>query len=374
MCSLFIFSCSAPSEDASGTIGVLIAQRDSLRTVQKQIRSELDALDKKITSLDTASANALPVVEATHIQLAPFSKYLTIHGNVESSKNALINVEVPGKITAVHVKTGQRVSAGQVLVSQDTDILRKNIKELESSLELATTMFQKQSSLWQEGVGTEVQFLQAKNQKESLELKLATTKSQMAKSEIRAPFSGIVDEVFVKKGEVANGMAPVIRLVNTQSLHVKCDVSEQHLDAVDIGTPVRIHFPNLNSTATGNVNRIGRFINPNNRTFKIEVDLPEMDKLMPNLLVNLDVLTLQVDSAISIAEDLVQQDAQGNQFVFTLQGSGEVQSVVKNIIEEGDSYDGQVWVKSGLQLRDKLITVGGRSVKAMQEVKVQLKQ
>src|SRR5690606_14136693 len=189
----------------------------------------------------------------------------------------MISAETAGTIERVHVKEGQRVGAGQVLVTLDAAILRNAVAELKTSLELANTIFEKQSRLWEQKIGTEVQYLEAKNNKESLERKLATTQSQLAQAVVKAPFAGTVDDVTAREGEMASPGVPLVRITSPQDTYIKADISERYIGKLGVGDEVEVYFPVQDMRAKSTIAAVSQVINPENRTFSVEVKIPKVD-------------------------------------------------------------------------------------------------
>ena len=269
------------------------------------------------------------------------------------------------------VEVGQKVNVGQTLVILDTEIIQKNIDEVKTAYDLVKTLFEKQEKLWQQKIGSEMQYLEAKNRKESLDQKLETLNAQLDKALIKAPFSGIIDEIFPKEGEMANPMFPVLRMVNLDRVYIVSDVSEDYLGKVKVGSFVRAEFPSLETSFKAKINRIGSYINAKNRTFKVYVDLNNKDNILkPNLLSVLNIRDFEQDSAVVVPSNIIQQDASGADFLFIIEKNSETLKAKKIVVKTGKLYKGETMIKNGLKGDEEIIIKGARSIKGGQEIKI----
>ena len=360
-------------EDSSqDQMSIWKSEKDSLKTELDKITERLSALDKLITEADTNFVKSLTLVTTEEIAAQQFNHYFEIYGKVESDKNVMIYPEYMGTLTSVRVKEGDNVSSGQVLATIDNQVISNQIKELETSYELANTVYEKQARLWEKNIGSELQYLEAKNNKESLESSLATLRSQRAKTIIKAPFSGIVDELFSNPGDLANTQMPFARIVNTKNIYIESEVSEQLIGAVDKGTDVEVHFPSLNETITSTVTETGSFINPENRSFKVKVNLPTGGTdYKPNLLAHLKIKDYSIDSALVVKSSLVQQTSDGKDFLYLLEESENKSTGKRTFVELGREYEGMVEILAGIKPGDIIINEGSRSIRNGQQVRIQ---
>ena len=364
----FMAACSQPAVE--GDLQTLTAQRDSIKTVVDGLNAQITDLDAAIAALDTtASYDAV-----TEFEVNPdlFYHYFEVFGTVEADKSINLFPLNSGKVERIHVKAGQKVSQGQLLVSLDTDLMESSLKELETALALAQTVFKKQQKLWiDEQIGSEIQYLQAKNNYDGLAQKLETLKEQMAMSEVRAPFAGTIDEVFAKVGELAAPQMPAVRLVNTSGVYVKADVPESYANRVKVGTPANVAFTSMDFEVAAEVLQVGQFIQAGNRTFSINVSLPaDPGSVKPNQMVHVALQDYRNDAALAGPSSLIQQDVEGNDFVFVLQNKGSYSEVAKVFVEAGLSYEGRTEIKSGIEAGAQLVDKGSRSVRTGQRVHV----
>jgi len=364
----FIAACSQPAVE--GDLQTLTAQRDSIKTVVDGLNAQITDLDAAIAALDTTAS--YDAVTAFEVNPDLFYHYFEVFGTVEADKSINLFPLNSGKVERIHVKAGQKVSQGQLLVSLDTDLMESSLKELETALALAQTVFNKQQKLWiDEQIGSEIQYLQAKNNYDALVQKLQTLKEQMAMSEVRAPFAGTIDEVFAKVGELAAPQMPAVRLVNTSGVYVKADVPESYANRVKVGTPANVAFTSMDFEVAAEVLQVGQFIQAGNRTFSINVSLPaDPGSVKPNQMVHVALQDYRNDAALAVPSSLIQQDVEGNDFVFVLQNKGAYSEVAKVFVKTGLSYEGRTEIKSGIEAGAQLVDKGSRSVRTGQRVHV----
>jgi RND family efflux transporter MFP subunit len=289
---------------------------------------------------------------------------------VKSRKNVLISAENMGSINHIPVKEGYEVAKGQLIMSMDTELYQRSLERLETEHALAKTMFEKQSNVWKQNIGTEVQFLEAKNKKESLENQIANVKTQISKSQIRAPFDGTIEEVVVKEGEMAQIGSPLVRIVNHHDMYVKADLSESNIGNFKKGDPVIIYFPSIDKTIKSKISSVGQVIDENNRTFSIEALLPVTDfTIKPNLMVVVKMKDFEVDDAVVIPSKLIQRDNLGD-FVFITESDSDELVAKKVQIDRGVTYKSNTLIKGGLTGSETLINEGFRDVAEGSKVKV----
>lgn len=364
----FVAACSQPAVE--GDLQTLTAQRDSIKTVVDGLNAQITDLDAAIAALDTTAS--YDAVTAFEVNPDMFLHYFEVFGTVEADKSINLFPLNSGKVERIHVKAGQKVSQGQLLVSLDTDLMESSLKELETALALAQTVFNKQQKLWiDEQIGSEIQYLQAKNNYDALVQKLQTLKEQMAMSEVRAPFAGTIDEVFAKVGELAAPQMPAVRLVNTSGVYVKADVPESYANRVKAGTAANVAFTSMDFEVAAEVLQVGQFIQEGNRTFSINVSLPaDPGTVKPNQMVHVALQDYRNDAALAVPSSLIQQDVEGNDFVFVLEHKGSYSEVAKVFVEAGLSYEGRTEIKSGIEVGAQLVDKGSRSVRTGQRVHV----
>jgi membrane fusion protein (multidrug efflux system) len=353
--ALVIFSCAQTNE--------IDAKKSELTEAKEQLftlKSKISKLELELVELGVVEVNTnLTLVSTIIINQKPFYHQVDVRGAVQSRNNVLISAETPAAVQQILVVEGQQVRKGQTLISQDGEVLKGSIEELESSLELATTMYERQQKLWEQNIGTEVQFLEMKNRKESLDLKLATTRSQLSKTVIKAPFNGVVDMIDVRVGEMAQPGMPIIRLVSMSNMYIKADVSESFIAKFSKGQKVKVYFPSTDYTIHSNISSIGQVINPNNRTFEIEVSIPANGaKVKPNMITVLTLADYVNKNALAVPTNIIQSDRMGN-YAFQVKEE-EGKSVVRRVdIETGITYGIETEIKQGLSGGETLVHKGG---------------
>ncbi|QTN37995.1 efflux RND transporter periplasmic adaptor subunit [Cryomorphaceae bacterium] len=360
---------TTPTEDTSD-LGQLRAEKDSLIVLSQKVLDEISVLDEKISSLDTNAKRAL--VSILPVSQQNFEHYFSVHGVVRANKNVTLYAESAGNVTGMNVKEGQRVSAGQVLVELDAEVMKSQLKEVETNLALAIDLYERQKRLWDQKIGSEVDYLNAKNRKEALEQSKATLERQIQMAQIIAPFSGVIDEVFPRKGEYVGPSSPVVRLINLDQTYLESDVSEYYVSKVKAGTPVLIEFPSLDTTLEAKITRTGNYINPNNRTFKLEVNLTNVRgiELKPNLLAVVNVMDYNDEEALVLPARTIQQTPTGESFVYVVsQGTG-VAKVRKQMITTGFTYQNMTEITEGLKATDFIVDKGARSIREGQDVRI----
>lgn len=331
----------------------------------QELKSEITELEKEIAAQDPEFARAnrrAALVTTLPVMVQDFEHFVEVRGEVRSNSNVTISAEAMGLISRIPVEEGQNVKQGDVLLNINASVLQSNIEEVKTQLELASSVFERQKNLWEQNIGSEIQFLEAKNRKEALERQLATLQTQLNQSVVRAPFNGTIEELMVRQGEMASAGMPLVRLVSLQNMYIKADVSENYVGNFKRGDEVEVTFPALNRTITTSLASVGQVIDPRNRTFTIEARLPgDTELLKPNLLAVLKVKDFEKDDAIVIPTNLIQRDGQG-EFVYVVSQQGEVPQARKKHIETGITYQNQTLVQAGLDGDDVLVNQGFREV------------
>jgi membrane fusion protein, multidrug efflux system len=324
------------------------------------LNSEIKALEADISKLDPdfANANKKSILITTAVaRKGEFTHFVEVTGSVLSKKNVSISAETAGRILEVPVMEGMRVSKGQILAKIDAESIQRNLEEMENSLELATTIFQKQERLWKQKIGTEIQYLEAKNRKEGLEKNLASMKTQMDKSFVRAPFSGTIETVQVRIGELVQPGVPMFEFVGESDLFIQADVSESYVGILGKGDTVTVEFPSINKSLTSSVSAIGGIINPNNRTFRVEVALPNVSGIKPNMISVLKIRDYRNSNSVLIPAHLILADTKGD-YVFIVENQTAQKKYVKRGLTAGDETE----ILEGLLGGEILVDKGFREV------------
>jgi len=356
---LWLLGCGEKSEipaDLEGKKALLVAYKKQMA----ELKSKSEALEADINAIEKPDPKAgLKLVQTISLADTTFQHYVEVQGNVESDENVLVNPEIAGTLLRKAVKEGENVKKGQLLAEIDAESIRKNIAELEKSLELAQITFERQANLWSQKVGTEIQYLQAKNNKERLEKSLETAKTTLRKSLVIAPINGVVESFSINIGEMANPAIPICRIVNLTKVEVTADVSEVYAKAVRKGDKVDIVFPSLGTQLSAPVSLVGQYIKPDNRTFRIEVQVPNTEGfLKPNTMAIVKINDFTQKNALIIPNHIIQKATDGSKFVYVVRRAEQKDIVKKVIVEVGKSYNGNTHILSGLAVGDKIITKG----------------
>jgi RND family efflux transporter MFP subunit len=358
-----VVSCGEKNNNQ--TVDQLIAAKNNkeLQARKAAIQADLAKIEAALATLNVRKEEAL--VSVATLKDTVFNHYLDIQGSVETKENILIQPEMPGTLVALNVKAGQRVSKGQLLARVDDGGSSQQVASLETQYQLAKTTFERQKNLWSQKIGSEIQYLQAQTQMLSLQRSVAQAKAMLSKTEIRAPFSGTIDEVFVERGQVVSaGPQGLMRIVNLNNMYVSTSIPESYIGKLKVGTQVDVFLTSLNKNYKGKVRQIGNFINPNNRSFGIEVSIPNPENLLrPNQVAKLKVIDYTVKNAIVVPSNVVQEDGKGNQFVFVAANSnGKTATAKKTMVTVGKSSDNLTEILSGLNANDIIVIEGVNTI------------
>lgn len=341
---------------------------EKLKAEHAELEKEIAQLEKEVAGLDTVKTSVPVRVET--INTTVFKRPVNVQGVVESDKNVLISSEVAGRVLEVAVKEGQRVSQGQTIARINGDITAGSINEVENALRLAETTYQKQKRLREQNVGTEMQLLQAENQRDALKKQLETLRAQYSKYNITAPVSGVVDMVEVNQGEnIMPGMV-VARVVNNSNLKVTAEVSERYVKAVKAGDSVILKFPSIDLKMGAKVSSVGQVIDPANRTFSMVVNInSNTENLKPNLLSMVTIYDYVNPKAISVPANVIINDGTNN-YVFVAETKGGKTIAKKVIVEPGTTSESQTEIKEGLNPGDRVITENYKALVDGAEIKI----
>ncbi|WP_242202951.1 efflux RND transporter periplasmic adaptor subunit [Aestuariivivens insulae] len=346
-------------------------KKSELDATKQEITAQLKQLETKIKALDPQEK--IPLITTFKANETVFTHFVELQGNVNTKQNLVIYPEYAGTLTHVYVKEGQHVSKGQLLAKIDDGGLSQQLAQLEIQANLAKTTFERQERLWNQNIGSEIQYLQAKSSYEAQQKAVNHLKEQIAKTTVRAPFTGTIDDVITEQGSVvAPGQSPLFRIVNLQNMYVETDVPERYISDVTAGKEVIVNFPVLNKEVKAKVRQAGSFINPANRTFKVEIAIGNTDKnIKPNLTAKLKINDYINEKAILIPQSIISENAEGEQYVYTIIGkTGETATAKREIIETGKTQGDYIEVTSGLQHGVEIVDEGARSVKDGQQVKI----
>lgn len=346
------------------------AQLEELKSQRAKLDAEIEKLETEVGTTKTAAV-ATKAAEVNVSELTPkaFDYYFQTQGSVEAVDNILVSARTMGIISQVLVVEGSVVSKGETLAQIDNSVILRNIDEVKSQLSLATTVYERQKNLWDQKIGTEVAFLQAKNAKEGMEKRLSTLNEQLDMCRIKSPISGSVDEVFLKIGENAAPGAPAFRVVSSDKLKLKANVSEAYVTSIKKGNPADLTFTDIGETVAAKVTFVGRTINQLSRTFPVEVDIfKKTENLRPNMTGNVKIVFKTVPNAIVVPINIV-QEINGQKVVYIAEKSGESYVAKRREIVIGGIYGNMAEVKSGLKAADLLVTVGYQGLEDGETVK-----
>lgn len=356
---------------SSNNMEAVKAKRAELNKQQRDLKAEIDKLNDYIDTHEKKERPALITAEV--IKDTIFKHYVEVQGNVETDQNVVLNAEYSGVLTNVYVKEGQQVSKGQRLGKIDDGGLSSQVAQQEAQMALAQTTFERQKRLWDQKIGSEIQYLQAKTNYEASKNVTQQLRSQMAKTVITAPFSGIVDEIISDPGQVVvPGQTPIIRLVNLSNMYVKASIPETYLKNIKKGSQVKVKLASINEEFTGTVQQVSNYINPNNRSFDIQVQIPNKDGLVkPNLIATVKVNDYSVENAITVPENILQENAAGETIAYLYKRINDSIGIAKRVLlETGLSYQNHTEVKSGLKKGDTIIKEGAKILRDGQKVTI----
>ncbi len=405
--SVIALLAACSQKTGNKTLDDLHSKRDSLQTLKFDIEKQLNNIDAQIAEIDTTvnpddlkiikkiaqqknrivsidakirklenqmtarEQKTLVPVSVKEIKPETFNHYIITYGEVKAKNYAMISPEMNGRIEKIHVSEGEYVKEGQLLVSLNTESIDQQIKGVKSSLELAVKTFQKLDTLWKQNIGSEIDYLSAKNNKESLESQLESLLAQKRMSQISAPFNGIVDKIFPKKGELATPSFPVIEFVDLSKLTIKADVSEAYIGEIDKGQVVELTFsafPDLIIKTP--IIRVSKVINSDSRTFEIEMEIDNPgEKIKPNVVSTIKVNDFSSDNAFVVPSLAVRKDITG-EYVYTVEHKDNKDVVAKKYVKTGLSYEENTMIPEGLEKGEKVVVKGYHLVSSGVEVKL----
>jgi RND family efflux transporter MFP subunit len=360
-----IAGCSAASKEDDKQ-----ARLDKLKTDHANIAKEIKKLEEEIAKENPDAKPAAKAKEVSITEIAPtkFDHYVQTQGSVESENNILVSAKTMGVITQVLVTEGQQVSKGQTLATIDNSVISNSLASMESQLELATSVFERQENLWKQKIGTEVQYLQAKTNKEALEKQLASLREQNDMYRIKAPISGTVDAIHVKVGEAIQPGMPAARVVNASELKIQAKISEAYVTTIKKGNKVVVSIPELKKEIRAIVSFVGKTIDPLSRTFTVEVELPSEEYLRPNMTATVRVIFNSDPSALVVPVNVI-QEINKEKVVYVAEVSGK-NTVARRKVVTVDGVFGNNAQVQGLASGDKLITFGYQGLNDGDVVKI----
>ncbi|MCK5401692.1 MAG: efflux RND transporter periplasmic adaptor subunit [Flavobacteriaceae bacterium] len=357
---------------ATNDLKEIRAKKDQIIFKQLEIVEQLKQLDEKIDELDMTKR--VPLISTFLVKETVFNHYLELQGSVSTKGLLIIHPEYSGILSKVYVKEGQRVNKGQVLAKIDDGGLSQQLSQLQIQTDLAKTTFERQQRLWKQNIGSEIQYLQAKSNYEAQQQAVKQIQIQLNKTIVKAPFSGTIDDVISEQGSVVTpGQSQLMRIVNLDNMYIETDVPERYISNVVKNKDVLIEFPVLGRTIKAKVRQAGHFINPANRTFKVEIGIPNMDKtIKPNLTAKLKINDYTNEKALLIPQNIISEDSKGQQYIYVIKDKKENnQGIAKKvIIKTGKAKGDVIEVLSGIDEGAEIINEGARRVVEGQTVEI----
>lgn len=360
--SILLIACSQKAGDAN--IDTIIASKnlEAIKAKRATLQADLTKIDEALGALDQKKSEAL--VAVVKLSDTIFNHYLEIQGNVDTKENLIVYPQFSGTLVSLNVVAGQKVSKGQILGKIDDGGLSQQVAQLETQLALAKTTFERQKRLWDQKIGSEIQYLQAQTNMISQQKAVAQIKAQLSKTLILAPISGTVDEIITERGSVVAPGMGIVRVVNLSNMYISTSVPESYIGKLKVGTIVDVELASLGKMYAGKIRQIANNINPNNRTFGIEVTVPNTDNLLrPNQVAKLKVIDYTNKNTIVVPTNVIQEDAEHNKFVFVASSiNGKTATAKKAIIKIGQSAGNVTEITSGLDADDTIVTEGANAI------------
>jgi RND family efflux transporter MFP subunit len=375
--SLLLVACGG-SENNSVSQTIASGNLEAIRSMKTNLTSQLNGIETDLAALEAAIANLdtnenLPLVTTFEVQPQVFNHYLDLQGNVKTRENVLLYPEMAGTLLTVKVKKGARVSKGQILAVIDNGGMSNQLSQLKTQAALAQTTFERQATLWEQKIGSEIQYLQSKAQAEAQANAVLQLEKVLAKAQITAPFSGVIDQVLKDPGTVVspgNG-SEVFRLINLSNMYIEVDVPEGYLGAVTKGKKAGVYFPVLQDSVNAVVRETGNYINPNNRSFSAEIAVENPNgSIKPNLNARVHINDYTNENALLIPQSVISENAAGEQYAYVAELNNGEAIAKRHIITTGKTQGDFVEITSGISAGDLIIKEGARSVKDAQAVKI----
>ncbi len=361
--SIVAFSCGKPDKKAE--LAELKKQHDELTQKISTLEAELAKESGGI--IDQSQLQGVSIQE---VKTADFSHYIEVQGKLDGDENIGISPRMNGVVKQVIVNEGDAVKKDQILAILDDEILQQSMKELKTGLEFATNIYNKQKALWDQKIGSEIQYLTAKNNKESLEQKLETLKNQLDLTRIKSPINGTIEEITLKVGQMAVAGVPACRVVNFSSVKITADVAESYSSKIRKGDKVLVHFPDVNQDVEATISFTSKYINPINRTFQVEVRFSSVGtEFKANMIAVIKIQDYKAKDAITLPINVIQTDNTGS-YVYVTKTEGNKMIAEKRLLKQGQSYNGLVEITEGLKVGDKLIVTGFQNLEEGQEIKL----
>ena len=375
--SLILTSCGGDKQNSTssviekGTLEQMRAKRTELVEKSESLRKELELLDEAIGKKDTSEK--LTLITTFAVKDTVFNHYLELQATVQTKENLMLNAEFAGILTQVYVKEGQKVAKGQTLARVDDGGMSSQLAQIETQAALAKTTFERQQNLWNQKIGSEIQYLQAKTNYNAQLKAVAQMRAQLSKTVVRAPFSGTIDEIASERGSVVGPGTPIMRIVSLGNMYLEAEVPEKNISTIKKGSDVIVDFPVLGETFNSKVTQAGNFINPANRSFMIQIAVPNKSgNIKPNLSSKIQIKDYSNPKAITVPSSIISENADGEQFLYIAQNPDKNGNAIAKrvIVTVGLSQGELVEIVDGIKDGDLIIKEGARSVKDGQKVSI----
>jgi len=329
-----------------------------LKKEYAQLGEQIKKLEQELSQTGDPSNQKVIPVGVTEVQPGEFRHYLEVQGSIDGEENVAVNARMAGVVTTIYVREGDAVRKGQLLAGLDAEVLRKSIDEVKHQLGFATNIYNKQKNLWDQKIGSEIQYLTAKNNKESLENSLKTLEEQLDMMQVTSPIDGTVEEIPIKVGQAVAPGYPVFRVINFSSVKVVANVAEVYAPKINKGDEVLIYFPDMDKEVRSNISFTSKYINPTNRSFVTEVRLkPGEIEARANMIAVVRINDYKVDSALSVPVNVIQNSPEGQYVFLAVENAGHLVAR-RCLVEPGITYNGLTEIKGGLKPGDRVITAG----------------
>ncbi len=343
-------------------------KKTELEKVRKEI-AELQIKEKALVSEIGENTTKDKLVEIQTIKKQAFSSDLKVEGTIDADQSTIATSKVPGTVMNINIEVGSRVSKGQILASLDNSSALKGKLELEQQVAFATTVYEKQRRLWEKGVGTEIQYLTAKNQKDALEKSLSTLNNNIDMYNVKSPINGTIEAVDVKIGQITAPGMPIFKVVNMSSIRVVANISEAYADKVSVGDIVTVELPDINQTIKAKVTFAANFIDPLNRTFKVEVKLNGIKDVKPNMVARLNIVDYVNPKALVVPSNAIQRTESETYIMIAKQEKNKTIAEKRNIVI-GKTNQDLTEVLSGIAENETIIVNGFQELTTGQVVKL----
>lgn len=360
--ALLIAACGSSNKDKKGELGDLKVKLEKKKKEKNDLDAEIRKLEEQIAKTDPDAANMAKLVSVDSVRVQDFVHFIELQGKIDADDIVYVTPRgAPGQVKALYVKRGDVVKKGQLLIKLDDAIMLQTVDGLKTQLAYAENLYNRQKNLWDQGIGTEVQLITAKNNVDALSKQIASMSETWNTSFVYAPISGIADEVNIKQGEVFTGTSQ-IRIVNNSSLKIVTEVPENYVARVKKGDAVEVVVPDTGKPAfESTISLVGASINPTTRSFITEAKLPADPLLKPNQLATMKILDYKVKDALVVPVNVVQTDEKGK-YVYVIEKAGDKTVVRKKAVNVGEVYNGITEIKGGLTSGELIITEGYQTV------------